>query len=141
MTQPNRATTLTLSVAAPSAAVYAYAANPANLPDWAPAFCRSAQQDAAGQWWLETPMGRLAATFAAANPFGVLDHHLVFPDGSSVDVAMRVIANDAGAELLFTLIRPADQTDAEHAEDCRLVMADLNMLKRHVEAARARQTR
>jgi hypothetical protein len=47
---------------------------------------------------------------------------------------MRVIANGAGSELIFTLFRLADMSDEKYAEDAEWVMRDLNALKQLLEA-------
>lgn len=122
-----KALTLSVSCTAPAAAVYAFASDPRNLPRWAAGLCKSvAEFD--GRWIVDSPMGTLDFAFAEANPYGVLDHTVVFPDGRRFDNPMRVIANGEGSEILFTLFQQPDMSDADLARDAALVRADLEAL-------------
>jgi uncharacterized membrane protein len=58
----------------PADEVYAYASNPANLPRWAPGLGNSVEE-VDGQWFVETPAGRVRFAFAPRNDLGVLDHY------------------------------------------------------------------
>ena len=124
--------TVTVSVAAPPAAVYAFASNPENLPRWL-AFCRSvARHD--NEWVMQTDEGPIALRFVAANPFGVLDHVVTLPSGLEIYNPMRVVANGDGSEVMFTLFHSANMSAAQFADDARLVENDLLTLKRILEA-------
>ena len=114
------------------AEVYEYASNPANLPEWAPGL-GTAVEEVDGQWYVVTPEGRLAVTFARRNDFGVLDHHVTQPSGEVVYVPMRVTAHGSGSEVVFTLRRLPGMTDEEFSRDEGLVAADLARLKRVLE--------
>jgi hypothetical protein len=120
------------SIGASAAAVYAYAADPANLPGWAPGLCSSVQ-NIGGQWFAESPMGRVGLAFAPPNAFGILDHHVSLPGGEVVYNPMRVIADGDGSEVVFTLRRQPGMSDAEYDRDAAAVAADLARLKRVLE--------
>jgi uncharacterized protein YndB with AHSA1/START domain len=109
---------LTVSIDRPAAEVYAYARDPANLPAWA-----------AG-------LGRVVVRFAEVNPFGVLDHDVTLPDGTTVTNPLRVLPDGAGCEVVFTLRRAPGTTDEAFTADAAAVTADLATLKRVVEAGR-----
>ena len=114
--------------------VYDYASNPANLPDWAPGLGSSiAEID--GQWVMESPMGRIIVAFAPGNDFGVLDHHVTLPSGEIVYNPMRVTADGAGCEVVFSLRRPSGMSDEDFERDAEAVLADLTGLKRTMESA------
>lgn len=115
------------------AEVYAYAADPRHLPEWAPGLCTAVER-AGERWFADSGMGRLELTFAADNPFGVLDHDVRLPDGVSFHNPLRVVPHDEGAELTFTLRRRPQMTDADFDRDAGLVLADLQSLKRIVES-------
>src|SRR5258708_1107941 len=55
------------------------------------------------------------------------------PSGPRVYVPMRLIANSSGCELLFTLFREPNMSDAQFASDAGFVQRDLNGLKRLLE--------
>jgi hypothetical protein len=71
--------------------------------------------------------------FTARNSFGVVDHTVIRPSGQRVYVPMRLIANGSGCELLFTLFRESDMSDARFGSDAGFVERDLNGLKRLLE--------
>lgn len=112
----------------PVDAVYAYVSNPANLAHWAPGLGNSvAQVD--GQWFVDTPAERLRFAFAPRNDFGVLDHYLTMSTGEVIYVPVRAIADDDGAEVVFTLRRRPGMTDEQFKSDGDAVVADLARLK------------
>ena len=124
---------LSVSIDRPAAEVYDYARDPANLPAWAAGLAGGiARVD--GEWVADSPMGRVVVRFAEVNPFGVLDHDVTLPDGTTVTNPLRVLPDGAGCEVVFTLRRAPGVTDAEFAADAAAVTADLATLKRVVEA-------
>lgn len=112
--------------------VYVYASDPANLPKWAPGLGDSVEQ-VDGQWFVGTPTGRVRVAFAPRNDFGILDHHVTLDSGEVVYVPMRVITNEEGSEVLFTLWRRPGMTDAEFGADADAVAADIARLKHIME--------
>ena len=125
--------TVSVSISASPKQVYEFAANPANLPKWAPGFVKSiANRD--GQWVAETTMGEVTFAFAEQNSFGILDHGVTLQSGESFFNPMRVVANGQGSEVLFTLFRHAPMTEAEFDRDATVVLGDLEKLKAVIEA-------
>ncbi|HEY5152314.1 MAG TPA: SRPBCC family protein [Mycobacterium sp.] len=124
---------ISIAIDRPPAEVYAYAGNPANLPEWAAGLGGSIEH-VAGQWVAESPMGRVVVAFAPANEFGVLDHRVTLPSGEIVDNPMRVIADGAGCEAVFSVRRQLGMTDEEFDRDCDAVRADLATLKQVLES-------
>jgi hypothetical protein len=120
----------------PVSQAYALVSDPANLPRWAPGLGTSVVQ-VGDDWFVETPEGRARVTFAPTNEYGVLDHEVLTPSGETVYVPMRAIADGDGCEVVFTLRRAPDMTDAEFERDTALVTSDLALLKKVVEAADA----
>jgi hypothetical protein len=116
------------------AAVYAFVADPANLPRWAPGLGTEVVQED-GRWFVETTEGRAQVTFAPPNDLGVLDHEVRTPSGETVHVPLRAIADGDRTEVVFTLRRAAWMTDADLERDAALVSADLALLKSVLEAA------
>jgi uncharacterized protein YndB with AHSA1/START domain len=116
-------------------AVYAYAADPAHLPEWAPGLCTAIER-VDGRWVAESGMGRIVIDFAPPNPFGVLDHDVTVGAGETFHNPMRVLRNGDGAEIVFTLRRQAGLTDADFDRDAAAVLADLTALKQILENAK-----
>ncbi|MBD0420070.1 SRPBCC family protein [Streptomyces sp. TRM S81-3] len=115
-------------------AVYAYASDPANLPAWAHGLGDSIEK-AEDRWVAESsPMGRVTITFTPRNELGVLDHEVTLPSGETVHNPVRVIANGAGSEVVFTLHRQPGMSDADFERDAGMVAADLARLKELMES-------
>ena len=121
--------TLSVTIAAPAARVYAFASNPQNLPRWVPSFFESVER-VDGEWVAQSPLGRIAVEFVHDNDLGVLDHTVTLPSGARLTNPMRVISNGDGSEILFTLIQHEDMTDQQFQEDAELVLSDLHTLQR-----------
>jgi hypothetical protein len=113
--------------------VYDFASVPENFPKWASGLGKSIRK-VNDEWVAETPQGPIKVRFTERNDFGVLDHYVIPKPGMELYIPMRVIANGAGSELIFTLFRLADMSDEKYAEDAEWVMRDLNALKKLLEA-------
>jgi uncharacterized protein YndB with AHSA1/START domain len=124
---------ISVHIARPPAEVYEYAADPARLPEWAPGLCSAVERDG-DRWYAISGDDRIELTFPPDNPFGVLDHTVHLPTGEVFHNPLRVVPHDDGSELVFTLRRQAGMSDADFARDSGLVRADLEALKRIVEA-------
>ncbi len=133
--------TLSVRIERPLAEVYRFTADPRNFSRWAAGLGTLTVQ-AGDTWQAETPQGRVRVRVSAPNSYGILDHY-VMPEaepeagsgaGSEIYIPMRVIANGAGTELLFTLFRLHGWSDAQFAADATMVERDLHALKALLEA-------
>lgn len=109
-------------------AVYEYASNPENLPDWAEGLSVGIER-VDGEWVSISPMGRVIVEMAAPNDLGVLDHWVTTPEGDSFYNPVRVIDADGGAEVIFTLRRQPGMSDDAFEADAIAVVTDLATLK------------
>lgn len=128
--------TITCSIDRPASDVYEFASNPENLPRWITSFCQSVRQRG-DEWELETPAGWMSIRFVPANAFGVLDHVVTLPDGQTIRNPMRVVANGAGSEVLFTLFQQPGMSDEQFVRDAGMVKSDLKTLKTVLESSSA----
>lgn len=128
----NEARNVCISIAAPWQRVYAYAADPRNLPRWAAGLAGSIAEEG-GAWVAESPMGRVRVQMAPRNVYGVLDHDVTLPDGQVFHNPMRVVPNGDGSELAFTLYRGAGVDAAAFERDAAAVARDLQTLKALLE--------
>ncbi len=128
----NPSVTLSISIACPPAAVAAFVADPRNLPQWAGGFCQSVRQEGDG-WRVDTGQGEVGLRFTGPVEYGILDHVVTLTPELHVVVPMRVLPNEEGSEILFTLFRPSAMTEARLNQDIALVTADLQTLKRVME--------
>src|SRR5215470_15230643 len=112
----------------PADKAYEYASEPANLPQWAPGLGSSVEK-IDDRWFVETSEGRVGFTFVQRNEYGVLDHYVTLPSGEVVYIPMRVIADDGGCEVVFTLRRRSGMSDENLRADAAAVAADLTRLR------------
>jgi hypothetical protein len=75
----------------------------------------------------------MTVTFLPGRELGILDHDVALPDGSTFHNPLRVLANDAGSEVVFTLYRRDGVSDEAFASDVAAVTADLTTLKELLE--------
>ncbi len=114
-------------------AVAAFAGDPANLPLWAAGLSAGIRLEA-GRWVTDSPMGTVEVAFAGPTELGILDHDVTLPDGTVVHNPLRVLANDAGSEVVFTLYRLPGVADDEFERDAALVRQDLLRLRDILQA-------
>ncbi|TGK03859.1 SRPBCC family protein [Leptospira semungkisensis] len=125
-TYPVRHISIHLSVDLQTA--YDYLADPRNFPEWASGLCKSIQPLENGEWLIDSPMGELKAVFTEKNQYGVLDHTVIFGPDKKVNNPMRILANDQGSELVFTLFQLPEMSDKKFEEDAAWVKKDLTEL-------------
>lgn len=123
---------LSVHIGRPADEVYAYASNPANLPAWAHGLSGSITRSG-DEWIAESPMGRVTVAFTPHNALGVLDHDVTLPSGETVHNPVRVLRDDPGSEVVFTLRRRLDMSDADFERDAATVTADLARLRQLLE--------
>ena len=116
----------------PAAEVYAFVRDPANLPSWAAGLSGSIEQRD-GHWFADSPMGEVEVRFVEENAYGVLDHDVTLPDGTTVTNPMRVIADGDDCEVVFTVRSAPGTTDEALDADAAAVRADLASLKALLE--------
>jgi hypothetical protein len=63
----------------------------------------------------------------------MLDHYLTLTSGEVIHVPMRVISDEDGSEVVFTVRRRARMTDDKFKADADAVAADPALLKRILE--------
>lgn len=130
------AVTISVAIARDPREVYAFVANPANVPRWARGLGTSIDC-VDGRWVAQTERGPVAFRFATHNEFGVLDHYVSPAPGVEIYVPMRVVAAGDGSLVMLTLFRQPDMSAADFARDQELVRADLQVLKDVLEGEAA----
>ena len=124
--------TITVRIDRPFDKVYEFLVDPANWNQWAFGLGKNIRHLQDG--WIADDSGGVASVqFTPRNSFGVVDHTVTRASGQRVYIPMRLIANGTGCELLFTLFREPNMSDAQFASDSGFVQRDLNRLKALLE--------
>ncbi|MFC4217256.1 SRPBCC family protein [Pseudophaeobacter arcticus] len=102
-----------ISIARPRAEVFAYIANPANLPEWTNAF-KSADTERAE---LVTPNGSVPIQLEtrASAEHGTIDWIMTFPDGS-IGAAYSRVTEDTGDSAIYSFVLMAPPVPLEALE-------------------------
>ena len=93
---------ISIPIARDPQTVIAFAGNPENLPLWAAGLSSGIARDG-DDWVSESPMGKVRVSFRGPIELGLLDHDVTLPDGAVVHNPLRVLPNDDGSEVVFTL--------------------------------------
>ncbi|MEV8191568.1 MULTISPECIES: SRPBCC family protein [Rhodococcus] len=120
-------------VRCPPRRVYEFAADPDNLPKWAAGLAQSEVRRIGDALVADSPMGEVTVRFVGANDYGVLDHKVTLPSGTTVHNPMRVLPHPDGAEVVLT-VRQIELTDDEFDRDTRMVEEDLARLAALLES-------
>ncbi len=124
---------ISVSIAATACRVYAFAADPAQLPAWAAGLAQSSMERVGDQWFAQSPMGRVRVDFTGSNELGVLDHTVILPGGEQVLNPMRVIPDGTSCEVVFTVRQRPGMSEQQFDDDCNAVAADLDTLRALME--------
>jgi hypothetical protein len=124
--------TLSVRIDRPFDKVYAFLADPAHWNQWAFGLGKNIRHSRDG-WIADSNGGVVEVRFTKRNGFGIVDHTVIRASGQRVCVPMRLITNGGGCELLFTLFREPDLSDAQFASDAGFVQSDLDRLKALLE--------
>jgi len=123
---------ISISISCPKETVYVFASDPENFTNWL-AFVKSVSKQSEHVWNAETDLGKIVIELTPKNQFGIIDHVVTLPDGNKVTNPLRVIDNNHGTEVIFTLFKMPGKTAKEFEEDAKLVDADLKKLKEILE--------
>jgi hypothetical protein len=109
--------------------VYDAVWRPEDFPKWASGLSKSSLTQHGEAWEAEGPEGTVRILFTAHNAFGVMDHYVDAGNGTIIYVPLRIIQNGDGAEVLLTLFRQQDMSDAKFASDAEWIARDLLALR------------
>jgi hypothetical protein len=130
MTREARAVSVRINRSAAEA--YEFLSLPENFPKWASGLGASLRRSG-DDWVVQTPEGPAIVRFSEHNAYGVLDHQVRLPRSGAVYVPLRVVAKGAGCDLVLTIFRRPEITDAQFAADAEWVLRDLEAAKQLLE--------
>lgn len=112
---------LSVYIARPAAEIYEYAVNPQHLPFWASGLASSEVIKEGEHFIASSPFGTVRVKFVERNPFGVLDHDVTLDSGLTIRNPLRVVPNEEGSEITFTLFRRPEMSDEEWQRDAATI--------------------
>jgi len=125
---------LTLTVAAPRAAVFNFLADIEHLPAWTGGFCEWIELHREG-WWAYTAAGELAVESKADDITGEIDLRLRHVCGWTIIVPLRVRDDGEGGALLrLTCAQPFGLDDTRYEELFDALVAGLRSLAERFHA-------
>ena len=133
MATTHQAHNISISIERDLDEVYEFTSRPENFPRWATGLATNLEPES-DYWVAHSPDGPVRVRFTPPNDYGVLDHHVTLPNGTEVYVPMRVVANESGSEVIFTLYRTPGMSEEILARDIGLVTNDLAVLKGLLES-------
>ena len=120
---------LSVSIPQPFELVNAFLSDPANWTQWASGLGEMQFDAGSGAWTAQQKgVGVVTIDFTPPNVFGILDHRVTLPDGSTVIMPARAIANGDSTEVVFTLFRQPGMDEATWKRDEEWVKGDLERL-------------
>jgi len=131
MKNTESAKTLTASLPQDAHALFAWIADPENLPRWHSSFCRFLRREN-GTLIVESPRGAIPIRFIRDDHALVLDLLSEVSEGIELTNAIRVLRSGEGAELVWTLIKPEDVSEALFNEQFRWAGSALQNLRKAV---------
>jgi hypothetical protein len=123
---------ISISINRPFDDVNDFLSLPTNFEKWAAGLGKGFQQ-VNGEWVFEAGDSIAKIRFTAKNEFGVADHYVYPQPGIEIYVPMRVVPNENGSEVIFTLFRRPEMTDQQLVDDSAAVRRDLEKLKAVLE--------
>ena len=126
------ARTYSISIDRDWQALYDAIWHPETFTKWASGLSEAPLRQEGDRWLTEGPEGTVTIRFTPHNAYGVMDHFIELPDGSQVDIPLRVIRNGKGAEVMLTLFRQPGMSDEKFAADAKWITRDLRALKKFV---------
>ena len=128
---------ISVAIARPVGVVDDFLGKPENFIRWAKGLGASIRHAGDQVWVAEGPLGKVNIRFTAANGHGIHDHEVELPTGERVLNPLRVIANGAGSEVVFSLFHRPGMTGGDFARDAAWVRRDLDALKALLEGGAA----
>lgn len=116
--------------------LFAFLADPGNLPKWAVGFCRAIRQDG-DRWMVQTPQGEVAVRYVTHPSLGIIDFLLSPGPGIEMTAYSRVLPNGDGSEYIFTQFQAPGMPDDVYEAQVRALKEELVVLRAlmHAQAA------
>jgi hypothetical protein len=124
-----RSDTQSLSVSGNPGEVFAFLADPENLPRWAVGFCRAIRHDPERGWIVETSTGEVPIRYVAHLECGTLDFYMQVGPGVEIGAYSRVIPNGDAAVYVFTQLQAPGMPDSLFESQVVALAEELRVLQ------------
>ncbi|TMI90120.1 MAG: hypothetical protein E6H00_08005 [Bacillati bacterium ANGP1] len=116
--------------------LFAFLADPGNLPKWAVGFCRAIRRDG-DRWFVQTPQGEVAIRYLTNPNLGTIDFYISLGPGIEVAAFSRIMPNGNGSEYVFTQFQASSISDDVFEAQVRALKEELVVLRAlmHAQAA------
>src|SRR5215203_4791462 len=121
------ADTQTISPPASAEDVFAFLADPENLPRWAVGFARGIRREV-DEWIVQTGQGEMPIRVVADALRGTIDFHMTVTPGIEAVAYSRIIPNETGAEYIFTQLQLPGMADEVFAAQRAALAEELAIL-------------
>jgi len=129
-----RTNTQSITIAAPPDEVFDFVADLEQLPSWAIGFAKGIRREN-GTWLVRTGSGEELPIRLDTNREQRVVDFWFGPPGGEAPAATRVVANEDGAEYVFTMFQPPQMPDALFDAQVAELGRELTVLKARVESA------
>ena len=130
-----RSDTRTVTIDAPPDAVFAFVADPTNLPAWAVGFCRTIRRGTGDdQWVVTTAHGDVPIRYVTDERTGTIDFYFSVVPGSDVTAFSRVVPNGHGTDYIFTQFQSIGMSGEVFDAQTRALTEELQVLRGLMQA-------
>jgi uncharacterized membrane protein len=131
-----RSDTRAVTINAPATDVFAFIADPENLPRWAVGFCRAIRHHSEndGLWIVTTAQGDAVVRYVTDSARGTVDFYLSPAPGVEAAAFSRVVPNGEGAEYVFTQFQAAGMADEVFERQVHALAEELQLLRALIHA-------
>jgi hypothetical protein len=117
-----RTDTQTVTVAVGCEELFAFLAEPENLPRWAVGFARGIRRDGEA-WIVQTAQGEMPVRYAVDAARGTIDFCMTVAPGTEAVAYSRVVPNGQDSEYIFTQFQHPGMSDEVFAAQ-RMTLAE-----------------
>ncbi len=116
--------------------LFAFLADPHNLPKWAVGFCRAIRREGE-RWVVQTLQGEVSIRYVTDPSLGIIDFYISPAPGTEAAAFSRVLPNGGGSEYVFTQFQTPEIPDGVFERQVRALKEELVVLRAlmHAQAA------
>lgn len=129
-----RSNTEQVVISSPAREVFAYVADPENLPEWATGFAQAVGREG-DRWVVTTPAGDVGLRVEADPDLGVVDYVMELAPGAEVTAPTRILPHGDNTVYVFTQLQAPEMPDEVFDRQIEELRRELPQLRHLLEAA------